>query len=69
MKQFNIEKFMEYMRETFPEPMKYHFTYNLLKNIIIDLTEQCEDNSYLIFTICKIVPEITEKEILEFCTE
>ena len=45
---FNIEAFMEYMKTEFPEPMKYHFTYDLLQNTIEYLMEQFEDNRYLL---------------------
>lgn len=67
MQKFNIDEFMEYMREEFPEPMKYHFTYNLLGNVIKDLMKQCSDKKYFANTMSTIIPEITEEEILRFC--
>lgn len=66
---FNIEAFMEYMRTEFPDPMKYHFTYDLLQNTIEYLMEQFEDNKYLASVISDIVPEITEEEALRFCSK
>ncbi len=69
MEWFNIEEFMEYMRTEFPEPMRNHFTYDLLENTINYLMEQFEDNRYLAYTISKIVPEITEEEVLRFCAK
>jgi len=68
-KWFDDNGFMEYMRTEFPEPMKNHFTYNLLKNTINYLIEQFDDNTYLASTISEIVPEITEQEILMFCAK
>lgn len=69
MEWFAIEKFMEYMRTEFPEPMKNHFTYDLLENTINYLMEQFDDNTYLANTISEIVPEITKEEVLKFCAK
>ena len=69
MEWFNIEEFMEYMRTEFSEPMRNYFTYDLLENTINYLMEQFEDNRYLAYTISKIVPEITEEEVLRFCAK
>lgn len=69
MKWFDIEAFMEYMRTEFPEPMKSHFTYELLQNTVEYLMEQFDDNTQLASTICKIVPEVTKEEVLRFCSK
>lgn len=70
MKWFKNEEFMEYIRTEFPEPMKYHFTYDLLENIIKYLMEEFEDNTYyLAHTISEIIPEITKEEVLKFCSK
>ena len=69
MKWFDIEEFMEYMRTEFSEPMKNHFTYDLLENIVSYLMEQYEDNKCLAHAICEIVPEATEEEVLRFCAK
>ena len=69
MKWFNIDEFMEYMRNEFPEPMRCYFTYDLLQNTIEYLMEQFEDNNYLANVICEIVPEITKEEVLIFCAK
>lgn len=69
MKWFDIDEFMEYMRTEFPKPMKNHFTYNLLYNTCEYLMEQFEDNTHFAYTISKIIPEITENEVLKFCAK
>ena len=69
MEWFNIDEFMEYMRTEFPEPMKYHFTYNLLKNTVKDLMKQCSDKKYFAYSVSNIVPEITSEEVLRFCAK
>lgn len=69
MKWFDAEGFMEFMRSEFPEPMKYHFTYDLLGNMINYLMEQFDDNTQLAHTISEIVPEVTEEEVLRFCAK
>lgn len=69
MEWFNIEEFMEYMRTEFHEPMRNHFTYDLLENTINYLMEQFEDNRHLAYIISEIVPEITEEEVLRFCSK
>lgn len=69
MKWFNVEGFMEYMRTEFPEPMKNHFTYDLLENTINYLMEEFEDNRSLAHAISEIVPEVTEEEVLRFCAK
>ena len=69
MKWFDVERFMEFMRNEFPEPMKYHFTFDLLENMINYLMEQFDDNTQLAHTISEIVPEVTEEEVLRFCAK
>ena len=69
MKWFDIEAFMEFMRNEFPEPMKNHFTYDLLQNTIEYLMDQFDDNTELASMISEIVPEVTEKEVLKFCAK
>lgn len=69
MKWFDIDEFMEYMRNEFPEPMRNHFTYNLLKNTIEYLMEQFDNSTHLAYTISEIVPEVTEEEVLRFCAK
>ena len=69
MKWFDIEGFMEYIRIKFPEPMKNHFTYDLLQNTVEFLMEQFDDNTQLAHMISEIVPKITEEEILRFCSK
>ena len=69
MKWFDIEEFMEYMREEFPEPMRNHFTYDLLQNTIEYLMEQFDDNKEFASVIVGIVPEITDEEVLRFCAK
>lgn len=69
MEWFNIEEFMEYMRTEFSEPMRNHFTYDLLENTINYLMEQFDDNTQLAYTISEIVPEITKEEVLRFCAK
>lgn len=69
MKWFDIDNFMEYMKTNFPEPMKNHFTYDLLQNTVEHLMEQFDDNTQLAHIISEIVPEVTEEEILRFCSK
>lgn len=69
MKWFDLEAFMEYMRTEFPEPMKYHFTYDLVQNIVEYLMEQYEDNTHLAHEISELIPEVTEEEVLKFCAK
>lgn len=68
-KWFDIDEFMEYMRNEFPEPMRNHFTYDLLQNTVEYLMEQFDDNTYLAYTISEVVPEVTEEEVLKFCAK
>lgn len=69
MKKFSSDEFIEYIRTEFPKPMKNHFTYNLLENIVNYLMEEFDDNTCLAYTISKIIPEITEEEVLKFCSK
>lgn len=62
----DVEEFMEYMREKFPEPMKYHFTYDLLEGIINYLMEQEFSVVQIANTLRRIVPEIKVEEVLPF---
>ena len=64
MTRFDIDGFMEYMRTEFPEPMQYHFTYDLLKNLIGVLVEQFESSVQIANILHRIVPEITVEEVL-----
>lgn len=69
MEWFSLNEFMEFMREEFPEPMKNHFTYDLLQNTIEYLMNSFDNNKELAQSICEIVPEITEEEVLKFCAK
>lgn len=62
MKWFNIEEFMEYMRTEFPEPMRNHFTYDLLENTINYLMEQFEDNRHLAYIISELFQRLQKKK-------
>jgi hypothetical protein len=66
---FDINEFMEFMRNEFPEPMKSHFTYDLLRNTVEHLMEQFDDNTELASMIAEIVPDVTEDEVLRFCAK
>lgn len=69
MKWFDVEEFMEYMRTEFLEPMKNHFTYDLLQNTVEYFMEQFDDNTQLAYMISEIVPEVTKEEVLRFCAK
>lgn len=67
MENFNIEGFMEYIKQMYPEPMKFHFTYDLIQNLTIVLSEQFESPVQLSNLLHRIVPELTVEEVLQFC--
>lgn len=69
MKWFDIEEFMKYIKTEFPEPMNNYFTFDLLKNTIEYLMDEFDDNIQLAHIISEIVPEVTEEEILRFCSK
>lgn len=62
----DVEEFMEYMREEFPEPMKYHFTYDMLQGIVNYLMEQEFSIVQMANILIEIVPELEVEEILRF---
>lgn len=65
-KWFNIDDFMEYIHEEFPEPLKNHFTYDLVENIINYVIDQVDETDEFISIIIKIIPEVTENEYRRF---
>lgn len=61
----NLAAFMQYMKEQFPEPLSYHFTYNLLQNIVVDVcTQYGEEIAPDI--LYHIIPEVNKNEITQF---
>jgi len=62
----DVEEFMEYVREKFPEPMKFHFTYDILRGIINYFMEQDLSVVQIANLLMKIVPEIVADEVLRF---
>lgn len=69
MLNFNLDEFMLYIRNEFPEPMKYHFTYDLLRNVMSNLIKNCSDKDYFVSSVMEIVPEIAECELITFLEE
>lgn len=67
MKWFDVDGFLEYMQGEFPTAMENSFTRELLENIVHDLIDRYDDSTYLAHAIAEIVPEIEEKEVLQFC--
>ena len=67
MQWFDEDGFLEYMQGEFPTAMENSFTRELLENIVHDLIDRYDDRTYLAHAIAEIVPEIEEKEVLQFC--
>ena len=67
MQWFDEDGFLEYMQGEFPTAMENSFTRELLENIVHDLIDRYDDSTYLAHAIAEIVPEIEEKEVLQFC--
>ena len=59
---FNSNQFMDWVREEFPEPLSYHFTYEMLENIIGWIANRCETTEEFLISITNIVPEVTREE-------
>lgn len=61
----NLQAFMNYMKEQFPEPLSNHFTYDLLQNIVFDVYTQYggETAPDILY---RIIPEIEKHEITQF---
>ena len=53
---------MEWARNELPEPMKYHFIFDMLENIIEYVMDQVDEKDEFIEIMLKIVPEVTKKE-------
>ena len=69
MNYFNRDEFIEYMREEFPEPMNYHFTYDLLENIVdfvIGLCEHDDAPENIVPNLIELIPEVKTEEVERF---
>ena len=42
----NKEEFLHYLHEEFPEPMRNHFTYDLIDNLIDYIENHCDGLEY-----------------------
>lgn len=63
---FFLDGFMDWVRDEFPDPLKNHFTYDMLENIIQYVLDTTETQSEFLEAMIKIVPEITEEEWMEW---
>ena len=69
MNHFNRNKFIKYMREEFPEPMKHYFTYNLLENIVdfvVDLCEHDDAPENIVQNLVDLIPLVKTEEVERF---
>lgn len=64
---FDDKAFMEYMKHQFPEPMSFHFTYDMLENLLSYLFEQEYSIVQIGNILHRIIP-IKVEEILQFCS-
>lgn len=58
--------FMSWVSGEFPGPLSYHFTYDMLENIITYVAERSETSEEFIMQITSIVPEVSEEEWREW---
>lgn len=63
-----IEKkeLLHYLWSEFPEPMKTHFTYDLVENIIDYAEEHCDGLEEAHEFLVNMIPEVTMEEIEPF---
>lgn len=59
---FNSNAFMHWVKEEFPDPLSYHFTYDMLEAIIVWVANRCETAEEFLVSITNIVPEVTREE-------
>ncbi len=59
---FSSNAFMDWAREEFSNPLSYHFTYEMLENIIGWVANRCETAEEFLISITNIVPEVTREE-------
>lgn len=61
----DLQAFMSYMKEQFPEPLNNHFTYDLLQNVVFDVCTQYGEEIApdILF---RIIPQIEKHEIAHF---
>lgn len=62
----NKEELLDYLHEEFPNPMKCHFTYELVENIIDYIENHCDGLEKAHEILVNIIPEVTTKEIEPF---
>lgn len=63
----NLQAFMKYMKEQFPEPLNNHFCYSLLENIVQDVCTQYGEE-IAPNVLYNIIPEIEKQELAQFFT-
>lgn len=64
--QFHSNEFMNWVREEFPDPLRNHFTYDMLENIVGWIANRCETAEEFLISITNIVPEVTSEEWKKF---
>ena len=64
MDEIQISRLMNYLREEFPEPMQYHFTYDLVENVIRH-ADMNMSRDMVIYHISEMIPEVTMDEIVK----
>lgn len=62
---FDVDEFMAYIKKEFPEPMEYHFTYDMLKNLLSFLFEEDYSIVQIANILHRIIP-VEVEEILQF---
>ena len=62
----NKKELLHYLHEEFPEPMKYHFTYDLIDNLIDYIKNHCYGLEDAHEILLNIIPEVTMEEIEPF---
>ena len=64
-----INEFLSYMHDTFPEPMSNHFTYDLIRNLVVYAYEKKGHTSWsALYMIADIIPEVDAGELEEYLT-
>lgn len=64
---FDVESFMAYLEETFPEPMKTAFTRSLIENILDDAADNYNYNDgEFLNRIVNMIPELTWEDVIQF---
>ena len=62
----NKEELLHYLHEEFSEPMRNHFTYNLIDNLIDYTENHCDGLEDAHEILVNIIPEVTMEEIEPF---